>query len=158
MEKAFLELARGHAAAGLAFAARVYPDLCETDDHAAKEAQGESGLGVADPTVVLAQGHVQRVMQAAFDDPVATLEFEKACRVQLFEGQAAKQVNDLGGLLPLAPDPTTQPRDGLHPGKAHLLRSDFLTIQHADFVSAPVVLPTQDVRARRGLRGKKAVR
>ena len=157
MEKAFLELAGGHATAWLAFAPLVYPDLGKTDHHPAKQAQCKSGLGVADATVVLAQDHVERMMQAALDDPVATFEFEKACGVQFFEGEAANEVNDLGGLLAFAPDPSAQPRNGLPPGKAHLLRGDFLTVQHPDFVSSPIVLPAQGMRARGGPRGKKAV-
>jgi hypothetical protein len=35
------------------------------------------------------QRHVQGVLQATFDDPVAPLEFEKANGVQLFQGEAA---------------------------------------------------------------------
>ena len=158
MEEAFLEFAGGHAAARLDFAALVNPDLCETDHHSAKQTQRKRRPWVADPAVVFAQGHVQSVMQAALDDPVATLEFEKACGVPFLEGEAADEINDFGGLLTLAPDPPPQPRDGLDPRKAHLLRGDFLAIQHSDFVSPPVVLPAQGVGARGGPRGKNAVR
>jgi hypothetical protein len=65
-----LQLAHGYAAAGIALAARVHPDLCETDHHPAKPAPDERGFGAADPTVVLAQGHVQRVM------PLMTLKVD----------------------------------------------------------------------------------
>jgi hypothetical protein len=38
-------------------------------------------------------------------DPIAPFELEKACRIPLFEGEAADEINDFGGLLPLAPEP-----------------------------------------------------
>ena len=153
-----MEFAGGDAAARLEFTALVNPDLGETDHHSAEQTQRKSRPGVADPTVVFAQGHVQSVMEAALDDPVATLEFEKVCGVQLLEGEAADEINDFGGLLTLAPDPPPQPRDGLDSRKAHPLRGDFQAIQHSDFVSPPVVLPAQGVGARGGPRGKNAVR
>lgn len=128
MKEAFLELASGNSAARVALAALVDPDLGETDHDAAEQTQGESGLGIADPTVVFAQGHIQSVMQTALDDPIATLEFEEGCGIELLDGETANKVKDLGSLLPLAPDPPPQPRDGLDPGEAHLLRSDFLAI------------------------------
>ena len=95
-------------------------------------------------------------MEAALDNPVATFEFEKACRIQLLEREAADEINDFGGFLTLAPD-SPPPRDGLDSGKAHPLRGDILAIQHSDFVSALVVLPAQGVGARGGPRGKNAV-
>lgn len=153
-----MEFAGSDAAVRLEFTALVNPNLGEADYHAAKQTQRKSRPGVADPTVVFAQGHVQSVMEAALDDPVATLEFEKACGVPCLEGEAADEINDFGGLLTLAPDSPSQPRDGLDARKAHLLRGDFLAIQHSDFVSPPVVLPAQGVGARGGPRGKNAVR
>ena len=108
----------GRATAGLALATLAHPSLCETDHHPAKQAQADSGLWVADAAVVLAQGCVERVMQAAFDDPATPLELEKTGGIQLFAGQNADEVDDLGGLLPVAPDPPLPPRKGLHSGKA----------------------------------------
>lgn len=128
MKEAFLELAGGNSAARVDFTALVYPDLGETDHDAAKQTQGESSLGIADPTVVFAQSYIQSVMQTALDDPIATLEFEEACGIELLDGETANKVKDLGSLLTLAPDPPPQPRDGLDPGEAHLLRSHFLAI------------------------------
>ena len=128
MKEAFLELAGGNSAARVDFTALVYPDLGETEHEAAKQTQGESGLGIADSTVVFAQGHIQSVMQTALDDPIATLEFEEGCGIELLDCQTANKVKDLGSLLPLAPDPPPQPRDGLDPGEAHLLRSGLLAI------------------------------
>ena len=67
-----MELASGDAGARVDLTALVYPGLCETDDDAAKQTQGESGFGMADPAVVFAQGHIQSVMQTTLDGPIAT--------------------------------------------------------------------------------------
>ena len=141
MEELLLELAGGHSAAGIGFAALLQPDLRETDHPAAKQAQGKSRLGVADPAVIFAQSDVQSAMQAALDDPIATFELEKVCRIQLLESEAADEINDSGGFLTLAPDPSAEPGDGLSSGKAHLLRGRFLAIQHSDFVPPPGCSP-----------------
>ena len=152
-----MEFAGGDPAERFELTARVDPNLCKTDHDATKEAQCKSGFGVADAALVLAQSDVQSVVEAAFDDPVAALEFEEALRIELLQGEAADEVNDFGGFLTLAPDPPPQPGDGLGPRKAHLLRGGFLAIQHSDLVAAPVVLPGHRVGAWRGPRGKSAV-
>ena len=86
VKEAFLELASGGPAAGIDFTAFLEPDLCETDHHPAEQAQCKGRLGVVDAAVIFTQRDVQGVMQAALDDPVAPLEFEKAQRIQLLEG------------------------------------------------------------------------
>lgn len=157
MEEAFLEFAGGDAAARVETETGIHPSLCETDHDATKEAQCKSGIGVADPALVLAQSDVQSVVEAAFDDPVAALEFEAALRMELLQGEAANEVNDFVGFLTLAPDPPPQPGDGLDSWKVHLLRAGFLAIEHSDLVAVPVVLPGHRVGAWRGPRGKIAV-
>jgi hypothetical protein len=91
---------------------------------------------------------------SALDDPVASLEFEKADGVQLFQGEAADELNDFGRLVTPASDLPPQPADGLNSGKAHLLWADILANDHPDFESSPVVLPGHGVGVRGGLRGK----
>ena len=158
VQEALLELAGGGAAAGIEFATFLQPDLGETDDDPAEQAQRKGRLGVVDPALIFAQRHVQGVMQATLDDPVVPLEFEKANGIQLLQGEAADEINDFGGLVTLAPNPTSQSGDGLNSGKAHLLRARIPAIQHPDFVSPPVVLPGHGVGVWGGLRGKNAVR
>lgn len=153
-----MELAGGGPTAGIEFAAFLQPDLCETNHYPAEQAQGEGGLGIADPALIFTQRDVQGVMQAALDDPVAPFEFEKAQRIQFLEGEAADEIDNFGGLFTLASDPAPQPRYGLNSGKAHLLGVGILAVQDPDFVSSPVVLPSHGVGGRGGLRGKSAAR
>jgi hypothetical protein len=158
VREAFLELAGGGPTAGIDFAAFLQPDLRETNHYPAEQAQGKRRLGVTDPALIFTQRHVQSVMQAALDDPVAPFEFEKAQRIQLLEGEAADEIDDFGGLFTLASDPAPQPRYSLNSGKAHLLRVGILAVQDPDFVAPPVVLPSHGVGGRGGLRGKSAAR
>ena len=158
VEEALLELAGGGTAARVDFAAFLQPGLGEADRQPAEHAQRKRRLGVVDPAVIFTQRDVQGVVQAALDDPVAPLEFEKAGRIQLLQGEAADEINDFGGFFTLAPDPAPQPGDALNSGKPHLLRAGILAIQHPDFASAPVALSGHDVGVRGGLRGKNAVR
>ena len=115
MRKALLVAAHGPARL---FGLRLCDGRLRYADHQSPEqAQHQRRLGLAHAAVVFAQGHVQRVVQAALDDPVAALEFEQAPRVQLLQGQTADQIDRLGAFLAVAPDPPPQPRDGLRPGK-----------------------------------------
>lgn len=87
--EALLELAGGHAALGVELAALGHPHLGKADHHAAKEAQDKSCLGIAHSAVILAQGHIQGVMQCALNDPVTAFELEEARRIHRFEREAA---------------------------------------------------------------------
>ena len=155
-EKALLESACGSAAARVEFTAFIQPSLREAYDYPAKEAQGKGRLGMANPTVIFAQGYVQRVVQAAFDDPIAPFELEQASGIQLFQGKTADEINDLSALLALAADASPEPGNGLNSGEAHLLGGHIPAIQHPDFASPPVGLAGHRVGLCRGLRGKNA--
>ncbi len=157
VEKAFLELASGGAAFGVGVATGFDPDLGKADDHPAEQAEDQGGLGIVNAAVILAQGHVQGMMEAAFNDPIAALEPEKASGIQLFEGQAADEIDDLGGFLALAPDSAPEPGNALHSRKAHQGGRGFPAVQHPDFVASPIVLAGHHMGARRGPRGKIAV-
>jgi len=67
VEESLLELAGGHPAAGIVFAAFLQPDLGEADHHPAKQAQRKGGPGMANAAVIFPQRDVQRVMQAALN-------------------------------------------------------------------------------------------
>jgi hypothetical protein len=155
-EEAFLELACGGTAAWIEFTAFLQPGLSEADDDPAKEAQGKGGFGIANPAVIFSEGYVQSVMQAAFDGPIASLEFEQASGIQFFQSQTADEIHDFSGFLALATNSPTELGDGLNSGEAHLLGRSFPAIQHPDFASASVVLPGDGMGLRRGLRGKNA--
>ena len=155
-KKALLEFACGSAAERVKFTALFQPSLREAYDEPAKEAQGKGRLGMTNPTVIFAQGYVQSVVQAAFDNPIAPLEFEQASGIQLCQGETADEINGFSGFLALAADASPKPGNGLNSGEAHLLRGNFLAIQHPDFASPPVVLAGHRVGLRRGLRGKNA--
>jgi hypothetical protein len=48
--------------------------------------KAKAALGVTHPTTIFAQSDVQSVMPAALDHPIAPLELEKVCRIQLLQG------------------------------------------------------------------------
>ena len=95
-----MELASGGPAAGIDRTTFLQPDLGETDHDPPEQAQRKGRLGVADAALIFTQGHVQGVMQAALDDPVATLEFEQTGGIQFFQGQAANSTR-LSKLTPI---------------------------------------------------------
>lgn len=128
----------------------------EAYHYPAKQAQGKGRLGIAHPTVIFTQGYVQRVVQAAFDDPIAAFESEQASGIHFLQGETADEINDFSGLLALAANASPELGAGLNPGEAHLLGGSFPALQDPDFVSPPVVLPGHRVGLLGGLRGKNA--
>ena len=95
--EALLEFAGGHSALGVECAALGHPHLGKADHHSAKEAQDKGCLGIAHSAVILAQGHIQGVMQCALNDPVTAFELEEARRIHRFQRETADQVNRFGG-------------------------------------------------------------
>ena len=95
--EALLEFAGGHSALGVECAALGHPHLGKADHHSAKEAQDKGCLGIAHSAVILAQGHIQGVMEGALNDPVTAFELEEARRIHRFQRETADQVNRFGG-------------------------------------------------------------
>lgn len=120
--KLLLEVSSAGSGAGLDFAEFLQPDLGEANHDPPKQAQHQGGFWVAHPALILSQGDVEGVVQGALNHPVAALEFEESSRIELVEGVAANQANDLGGFLALALHPPFEPRNGLGSRKARLLR------------------------------------
>lgn len=71
-----MELTCGDAGARIELTTLRQPNLREADDEAAKEAQGKGRFGIANPTSIFSQSDVQSMMEAAFDGPIASFEFE----------------------------------------------------------------------------------
>jgi len=94
--EALLEFAGGHSALGIELAALGHPHLGKADHHSAKEAQDKGCLGIAHSALILAQGHIQGVMECALNDPVTPFELEEARRIHRFQGEAADHVNRFG--------------------------------------------------------------
>ena len=81
-----MEPAGRSTAARLDLTAFIDPDLCKADDHPTKKTEGVGGVAMTNPAVIFAQSDIQSVVQAALDYPIAALEFEEACRIELFGG------------------------------------------------------------------------
>lgn len=58
-------------------------------DQSTKHPEHERRIDVAHSAPVLIQRHIQRMVQLAFNDPIAALEFDPAQGVEFFERQAA---------------------------------------------------------------------
>ena len=119
---------------------------------------------MAYPALILAQSDVQAVVEPAFHNPVAALEREHPLGLELFQGEAAEQINDLAsplhflGLRVLAFDPGLQASDQPCSWKLDLSGSDFQAFQVSDLQTAAVALPFEGFGLGRRLRGKNAVR
>ena len=59
--------------------------LGNADDQATKHSQNQSRISVAHATPILIQGNVQRVVEPAFNDPVAPLELNPIQCVHLLQ-------------------------------------------------------------------------
>ena len=135
----------------------------QADHHAPNRPEHARAVGMAHSALILAQGDVQAVVEPAFHSPVAALEGEHPLGLELFEGEAAEQINDLArpllflGLRVLAFDPGLQASGQARSWKADLSGRDFQAFQGADLQTAAVALPFEGLGFGRGLRGKNAV-
>src|SRR5689334_15013080 len=71
----------------------------QADHHAPNRSQDAGGFGRADSALIFAQRDVQTMVESAFHNPVAPLEGEHSFGLELFQGEAADQINDFPGPL-----------------------------------------------------------
>lgn len=89
----------------ISFASLVHRRVGQTEHDPPDRAQDPRGVGRPYPAQVFLQAHVQAVVQAAFNHPVPAFELEQAPRLQLFQAQAADQMDHLARPLAVALDP-----------------------------------------------------
>jgi len=128
--------------------------LRHADHQPPKHPQDQRRVGVAHPTAILIERHVQRVMQSALNDPITALEFDPARRVQSLRRQTADQIHRLGALFSVAPHPPLEPRNQSRAGKTRLFGRHLPTFQEPNLTPAPIDFPRQCPRLGRGPRGK----
>ena len=128
--------------------------LGHADHQSAKHSQHQGRIGMVHSAAIFIQGDVQRMMQSALDEPIATFEFDPAQRVQLLGGQTADQIHRFGGFMAFAPHATPQSRNEARSGKTDLLRRDLSALQNPNLTPAPIVFACQGSGLVRGLRGK----
>ena len=116
------------------------------------------GVGITDAAQVLLHRQVQRVVEAAFDHPVAAFEPEHALGLQLIQSEAAHQENHLVAPFAFAQHAGVEARHQARAGEAGLAGSDFDQLKRADFRAPAVLLLDGDFGARAVLRGKNPVR
>jgi len=110
-------------------------------DQSPEQAQHQGRVGLAHTAAVLVQGNVQRMVQPAFDDPTAALEFEQPRASNCSSVKLPNQIDGLGAFLAVAPDPPSEPRNEPCAGEAHLLGGDFAAFQEPNLTPATVVFP-----------------
>ena len=96
---------------GIFLAGLIHGGIGQAEHDAPDHAQDQCGIGGPYSAEVLLEAHVQTVVQAAFNDPVSAFELEDAQRLQLFEAQAADQMDDFPRPLAVAFDAGLQPGD-----------------------------------------------
>lgn len=129
----------------------------QAEQDASDGAKHARGVGMTHAAEVFLHRDVQAVVKAAFDDPVAALELEHAQGLELIQGEAAHQVNDLLTPLALTANAGVQARDQTSARKSHLAGGDFNEFQQPDFRAASVLLLDAGLGLRRGWWGKKPV-
>ena len=149
---------------GIVLASSIDRSIGQTDHHAPDGPEHAGGSGSANTALIFAQSDIQAMVESAFHDPIATLEGEHPQGLELFQGEAAHQINDLPAPLPflgpwvLAFDPALQASDQPGSWKNNLRRAHFQTFQASDLQTAAVTFPPEHLGLGGGPRGKNAVR
>jgi len=155
--------------AGVAFGLWVFLSsaidrgIGQADHHAPNRSQDAGGFGRANSALILAQSDVQTMVESAFHNPVAALEGEHSFGLELFQREAADQINDFPGpllflgLRVLALDPGLQSSDQASTRKDHPGGSNFQAFQASDLQAAAVAFPLQHLGLGCGPRGKNSV-
>ena len=81
---------------------RFQPFQGQADIDSAKQSQHQGCIGVANPALVLVHGDIQRVVQAALNNPIAAFELKETFFIKFFERQATDQIIDFRGFFTLA--------------------------------------------------------
>ena len=90
-----------HLDLGLALRAVIHSGIGQAEHDPPNHSQHQRRIRRPDPTQVLQHGHVQAVVESAFNDPVVPLELEHSQGLQLLQAPAAQQKHHLAG--PFAP-------------------------------------------------------
>ena len=143
---------------GSTLASAVHGSVGQTDDQAANHAEDSRRVRIAHPAPVFLEGDVQTVMESVLNDPVTTLERQHALGLQVSQATTADQEHLLGVPVPVPMCPPLQARYQPRSGEAHLGGRHFQAVQDSDFLPSAVLLLGVGMGARRGPRGKGAVR
>lgn len=142
---------------GLGLAPVIDGGVAQTEQDPPNGSQDARGVGIAHAAQILLHGQVQAVMQTAFNDPILAFEPQHPLGLQLFQRQAADEVNGFLAPLALAQHPGLEPRDQTGSGKARLARVHFDQFEPADFRPPPVVLLNGGLGPGAGFGGKNTV-
>jgi len=143
-------------ALGVLFSSSIDCGVGQADHHAPDTPQDARCARRAHSALIFAQGNIQAMMQAAFNDPIASLDGEHPLGLEFFQSETAQQMDHFTAPVTLPFNSRFQARCQASSGKAHLARSDFQAVQKSDFQPATVVLPLEYPRLGRRLRGKNS--
>ncbi len=97
--EAALKSARVAFGLGVFLSSSIDRGIGQADYHAPNRSQDAGRFGRAHPALILAQRDVQTMVESAFHNPVAALEREHSLGLELFQREAADQIDDFPGPL-----------------------------------------------------------
>ena len=149
--------------AGVAFGFGVFLSrsidgrIGQTDDDASNGSQNTGGSRMPNPAAILLERDIQTMVQPAFDHPIAAFEREHPLSLELFQGQAAEEIDDFPA--PFAASLNTRLQSGGQASsrKAHLAGGHFQALQTPNLETTAVVFAFECPRALGGPRGENPV-